>query len=112
MTWYSRTVIAAAVALAAPAAFAQTSLILPPYDGGTPPAIATQGQALAALSHRGVADVRCLALVGDYWEGAGMLGGKPVVAYVFDNGALEIHPASPGALMQAFGTLPQPSGAS
>ena len=72
-------------------------LILPPYDGSAPPAkIATDGQALAVLHQRGVGHVSGLGRVGDYWEGEGMLAGKPVIAYVFTSGALEIQPAAPG----------------
>lgn len=94
-------VATAAVLLVAPAVFAQTSLILPPYDGGTALKIATASEALAALQARGVADVRRLGQVGDYWESDGRLAGEPVVAYVFDDGAVEVKPSAPGALRSA-----------
>jgi hypothetical protein len=71
--------------------------LLPPYDGSAPPAkVATDAQALAALRQRGIARVSGFGRVGDYWESEGMLAGKPVIAYVFTNGALEIQPAAPG----------------
>jgi len=72
-------------------------ILLPPYDGSTPPAkVATDGQALVALHQRGIARISRLGRVGDYWEGQGILGGKPVIAYVFSDGALQIQPAAPG----------------
>lgn len=80
---------------------AQTSLILPPYNGDPSPKIATEAQALHALQRRGVARVRHIGKVGDYWESDGMLNGKPVVAYVFDSGAIEIKPAAPDTLQSA-----------
>lgn len=105
MTRISRHVFAiatASVLFAAPAAFAETSLILPPYDGSAPaPKVDTQSQALAALQARGVADVNRLGKVGDYWESDGIVGGQPVVAYVFDNGAVEVKSSTPAALQSA-----------
>lgn len=72
-------------------------VLLPPYDGGAPPAkVATDAQALAVLHQRGIARVSSLGRVGDYWEGEGLLAGKPVIAYVFTSGALQIQPATPG----------------
>ena len=70
-------------------AFAQAAdLLLPPYDGSAPSAtVVTDAQALAALHQRGIARVSSFGRVGDYWEGEGMLAGKPVIAYVFGNGA-------------------------
>lgn len=78
--------------------FAQADeLLLPPYDGSTPSAkVLTDAQALALLHHRGMARVSSFGRVGDYWEGEGMLAGKPVIAYVFGDGALRIQPAAPG----------------
>lgn len=78
--------------------FAQADqVLLPPYDGSAPSAkVATDDQALAALHQRGIARVSSFGRVGDYWEGEGMLAGKPVIAYVFTDGALQIQPASPG----------------
>lgn len=78
--------------------FAQAAdIILPPYDGSAPPArVATDAQALATLQQRGVTRVSGFGRVGDYWVSQGMLAGKPVVAYVFTNGALQIQPAAPG----------------
>lgn len=104
MTRISRHVFAfatAAAVLAGPAAFAQTSLILPPYDGGTAPKIDTPSQALAALRAHGVADVNRLGKVGDYWESDGIVAGQPVVAYVFDNGAVEVKGSTPAAVQSA-----------
>jgi hypothetical protein len=86
--------LALAARLAVPA---QADVLLPPYDGSQPPAkIATDDQALAALHQRGVSRVSALGRVGDYWEGWGMLKGRPVIAYVFADGALKIQPARPG----------------
>lgn len=81
---------------------AQTSLILPPYDGGSPPKIATQAQAIGVLQQRGIADIRHIGKVGDYWESDGVLRNKPIVAYVFDSGAIEIKPAAPEAQSAAL----------
>lgn len=90
---------ALAVAVFAGPAVAETTLVIPAPSA---PKIATEGQALAALHARGVSQVRHIGLVGDYWEGMGIEGGRPVVAYVFDNGAIETHPASADELQQAF----------
>lgn len=88
--------LAAALACAAPA-LAQTALIIPPYDPAGPSAkIATDDQALAAMRAHGVTQVQRLGLVGDYWEGEGLLDGRYVVAYIFDNGAFEARPTVPG----------------
>jgi hypothetical protein len=79
-------------------AFAQADeLILPPYNGSAPPAkVATDAQAMAVLHQRGIAHVSGFGRVGDYWESEGTLAGKPVIAYVFNNGVLQIQPARPG----------------
>jgi hypothetical protein len=88
--------LALGAVIAAPA-LAQADVLLPPYDGSQPPAkIATDSAALAALHHGGVARVSSLGQVGDYWEGNGFVKGKPVIAYVFSDGAVKIQPASPG----------------
>ncbi|HEX4195526.1 MAG TPA: hypothetical protein VHY80_20625 [Stellaceae bacterium] len=88
--------LALGAGIAAPA-LVQADVLLPPYDGSQPPAkIATDSEALAALHHGGVARVTTLGRVGDYWESNGFLKGKPVIAYVFSDGALNIQPASPG----------------
>jgi hypothetical protein len=77
-------------------------VLLPPYDGSAPPAkVATDAQALVVLHQRGIARVRSLGRVGDYWEGEGMLAGKPVIAYVYGDGALQIQPAVPGERVRA-----------
>jgi hypothetical protein len=83
--------------------FAQAAnVLLPPYDGGTPQAkVATDAQALAALHQRGIVRVSSFGRVGDYWEGEGLLAGKPVIAYVFSDGALQIQPAAPGERVRA-----------
>jgi len=97
-----------AALLAAPAlALAQTTLVIPPVPQ---PRIATETQARAALARQGVHDLQHLGQVGDYWEGEGRAAGKPVVAYAFANGAVEIRPASSAQLQQAFGATPQPAG--
>jgi len=85
-------------AVATAPVLAQAADILPPpYDGSTPPAkIATDAQALSVLHQRGIAHVSSLGRVGDYWEGEGLLAGRPVIAYVFADGALKIQPAAPG----------------
>jgi hypothetical protein len=76
---------------------AQADVLLPPYDGSAPPAkIATDDQALATLHQHGIARVSGLGRVGDYWEGEGLLKGKPVIAYVFNDGALKVEPIRPG----------------
>jgi hypothetical protein len=78
--------------------FAQAAdVLLPPYDGSQPSAeVVTDDEALAVLHRHGIAQVSTLGRVGDYWEGEGMLKGKPVIAYVFTDGALRIQSASPG----------------
>jgi hypothetical protein len=78
--------------------FAQAAdVLLPPYDGSAPTAkVATDEQALDALHQGGIARVSNLGRVGDYWVSQGMLAGKPVIAYVFTDGALQIQPAAPG----------------
>ncbi len=90
-------------AIVAAPAFAQAAdTLLPPYDGSAPPAkVATDAQALAALHQRGIARVSSFGRVGDYWESEGMLAGKPVIAYVFTDGALQIQPAIPGERIRA-----------
>jgi hypothetical protein len=71
--------------------------LLPPYDGSAPAAkVATDDQAITVLHQRGIAHVSSLGRVGDYWEGEGLLAGKPVIAYVFADGALQIQPATSG----------------
>jgi hypothetical protein len=71
--------------------------ILPPYDGSASPAkVATDAQALDALHQRGLTRVSGFGRVGDYWVSQGMLAGKPVIAYIFADGALQIRPAMPG----------------
>jgi hypothetical protein len=88
--------------LAAPLLARADELILPPYDGSAPPPkVATDAQALAVLHHRGIARVSNFGRVGDYWESDGTLAGKPVIAYVFTDGALEIQPAAPGERVPA-----------
>lgn len=109
MTNLSRSALAAlALALAGAPALAQTLVIPPPPQ----PKIATASAALAALSHDGIRNVERLGLVGDYWESEGRLDGRPVVAYLYTDGALKVQPATAGALLQAFGALPRPSGIS
>jgi hypothetical protein len=75
-------------------------IILPPYDGSAPPAkVATDAQALDALHQRGIAHVSGFGRVGDYWISEGILAGKPVIAYVFNTGALQIQPVKAGERM-------------
>ncbi|HLI21724.1 MAG TPA: hypothetical protein VKV32_11430 [Stellaceae bacterium] len=101
-TMLSAGALAALLAAAAAPAFAQATLILPPYDGSGPtPRIATEGQAIDALHQKGVVRISRIGHVGDYWESDGMLDGRPVVGYVFDNGAVETKQASPGELQSA-----------
>jgi hypothetical protein len=77
--------------------FAQAAEVLPPpYGDARPAKVATDAQALAALQQRGIARISSLGRVGDYWEGQGVLAGKPVVAYVFADAALQIQTAAPG----------------
>ena len=100
-------IVAAGIAvLAAPAAFAQTILVLPPYNGDPAPKIATEAQALDALHQRGVANVGRIGKVGDYWESDGVLNGKPIVAYVFGNGGVDIKPSTATAPVQAAALPP------
>ena len=81
----------------APGLARAADILPPPYDGSASGAkVATDAQALAVLHQRGMARVSGLGRVGDYWEGEGMLAGKPVIAYVFSDGALRIQPAAPG----------------
>jgi hypothetical protein len=93
--------VAAAMTVAAGPAFAQTNLVLPPYNGDPAPKVATESDALTALNQRGVADVQRLGKVGDYWESDGVLNGRPIIAYVFDSGAIEIKPSAPDAAQSA-----------
>ena len=96
MSRHGLIVTLAFAAIAAPA-IAPADVLLPPYDGSPPPAkIVTDDQALAALLHGGVVQVSSLGRVGNYWEGEGFVKGKPVIAYVFSDGALKIQAASPG----------------
>ncbi|HEY1505114.1 MAG TPA: hypothetical protein VGF92_12490 [Stellaceae bacterium] len=89
---------ALSAAIVAPAFAQADEVLLPPYDGSAPSdKVATDAQALAVLHQRGVARVSTLGRVGDYWEGEGMLAGKPVIAYVFASGALQIQPAAPAS---------------
>ena len=78
--------------------FAQAAdVLLPPYDGSQPLAeVVTDDEALAVLHRHGIAQVSTLGRVGDYWEGEGMLKGKPVIAYVFTDGALKNSVGEPG----------------
>jgi hypothetical protein len=88
---------ALSAAVVAPTFAQADDLILPPYDGSAPPAkVATDAQALDALHQRGVTRVSGLGRVGDYWVSQGILAGKPVNAYIFTDGALQIQPATPG----------------
>ena len=90
-------VTALSAVVAAPMLASAADTLLPPYDGSAPAAkVATDSEALAILHQRGMARVSSLGRVGDYWEGEGMLAGKPVIAYVFSDGALRIQPAAPG----------------
>lgn len=87
---------ALSAAMAAPILAQADEVLLPPYDGSAPAKVATDAQALAVLHQRGIARVNSLGRVGDYWEGEGMLAGKPVIAYVYGDGALQVQPAAPG----------------
>ena len=83
--------------VAAPVLAQAADILLPPYDGSARPTkVATDEQALTVLHQRGIARVSSLGRVGDYWEGEGLLAGRPVIAYVFTSGALQIQPAAPG----------------
>lgn len=94
--------ILALLAMAAAPAFAQTKLVLPAHDGSAPtPKIATEGDALQALHRRGVTQIGRIGHVGDYWESDGILNGRPIVGYAFDNGAVEIKRAGPGEIQSA-----------
>jgi hypothetical protein len=77
----------------------------PPYGDVQQPKVATDAQALATLHQRGIARVSGFGRVGDYWEGEGMLAGKPVVAYVFADGALQIQAAGPGERVRTQSAL-------
>ena len=83
-------------AFVAPVLAQAADVLPPPYGDAQPPKVATDAQALAALHQRGIARVSSFGRVGDYWEGQGMLAGKPVVGYVFADGALQIQPTAPG----------------
>ena len=91
-------IFATALGVVSAPMLAQAADILPPpYDGSAPSAkVATDAQALTVLHQRGIARVSSLGRVGDYWEGEGLLAGKPVIAYVFSDGALRVQPAAPG----------------
>lgn len=92
--------LAVSLALAAPA-LGTTSIILPPYRGDAP-RIAGARAARAALHSHGVSDIRHMQQEKGYWEAEAMLGRHPVVAYVYDNGAVETREVGPRALMQAY----------
>jgi len=80
-----------------PALARASDILLPPYNGSAPPAkVATDEQALAMLHQRGIAGVSNFGRVGDYWQSEGVLAGRPVIAYVFTDGALETRPVAPG----------------
>jgi hypothetical protein len=66
------------------------------WDGAGSPPIATDDEARGVLLRHGLSQISELGRVGDYFEANARLGGKPVVAYLFDNGSLKIdrHPAA------------------
>ena len=95
-------------AVVAPALARASDIVLPPYDGSAPPAkVATDEQALAVLQQRGIARMSNFGRVGDYWQSEGMLAGRPIIAYVFADGALETRPAAPERVPTQSVQLPQ-----
>jgi len=74
--------------------------------------VETENGALAVLHRCGVNSVAGLGRVGDYWEGEGLLRGKPVVAYLYDEGTLSLQRYPTKQLMAAFGALPRTHGLS
>lgn len=96
-----------AIALAVPAL---AEAPLPPPYGPVGISVANPQQALADLHRRGLTDIHGLGLIGDYWEGEGLLHGRRVVAYLFENGTLRLHRYPRTELMQAFGNQPRPFG--
>ena len=86
------------------------NLMAPPFNVSPPPKVTRSDEALSALHRAGVQDVRRLGRVGDYWEGEGTLHGKPTLAFVYENGAIRLRPASTAALRQALNVLPPTAG--
>jgi hypothetical protein len=101
MNQFSAAALALLAAFVATPVLAQTNLVLPPYNGDPSPKVATEAQAVGALRQRGIVGIRHIGKVGDYWESDGILNDKPIVAYVFDSGAIEIKPGAPEALQSA-----------
>lgn len=91
-------VLAAALALAALPALAGNAV-----PRGGPGPIATASAARQVLRSRGLADIRHLWRIGDYWESEAQAGGRPVVAYLFDNGTLWLRHYPRAEMRQAFG---------
>lgn len=70
------------------------------------PAIATAGAARDALRRHGMAAIRGLGRIGDYWEAEGLRRGRPVVGYAYRDGEVSIRGATPEQLVETFGRLP------
>ena len=98
------------VLLAAPA-FAQSdrvvNLMATPFNVPSPAKVTRNDQALVTLHRIGLRDVRRLGRVGDYWEGEGTLRGQATLAFVYENGAVTLKPASAASLRQALNILPR-----
>lgn len=73
-----------------------------PLTGRRPPRFERDSWARATLRRHGLADIRGLGRVGDYWEAEARSGGKPVVVYLIDNGALYIRHYSRAAVAATF----------
>jgi Na+/H+-dicarboxylate symporter len=78
------------------------SVALPAFAGGPVP-ITTAAAARLQLRARGLADIRDLWHIGDYWESEVAVAGKPMVAYLFDNGTLWLRRYPRAEMRQAFG---------
>lgn len=89
--------VAASVIVALPA-FASGSAA-----AGRPGPIKTAAAARQALHAHGLADIRHLWHIGDYWESEVESRGEVMVAYLFDNGVLWLRHYPHAEMRQAFG---------
>ena len=82
---------------------AEAPLPLPIPVTGATPRFERARWARAVLRRHGVAEIRGLARIGDYWEAAATEHGRPVVVYLLDNGNLSIRHYSRTAMAATFG---------
>lgn len=84
-------------------AIGQAEAPLPIPVTGATPRFERASWARAVLHRHGVAEIRSLARIGDYWEAAATEHGRPIVVYLLDNGNLSIRHYSRAAMAATFG---------